>query len=124
MSQLQEQQLSRADMRTSASVQPHDQQDQKVGPDGQAARLLPEEMTSNFHRQWVRVQIGFVDSPRDTVEQADSLVAQVMQNVDKTFADERGKLEAQWSTGDNVSTEDLRLALQRYRLFFSRLLSI
>lgn len=110
-----------ADKRASAPAQP---QNQKIGLDGRATRLLPEGMTSDFRRQWDQVQTGFVDEPRHAVEQADSLVAQVMQNLAKTFADERGKLEAQWSTGDNVSTEDLRLALQRYRLFFSRLLSI
>jgi len=58
------------------------------------------------------------------VERADSLVAEVMQELARTFAEERQKLEAQWGRGDNVSTEDLRVALQRYRSFFSRLLSI
>jgi hypothetical protein len=33
-------------------------------------------------------------------------------------------LEKQWDRGDNVSTEDLRVALQRYRSFFDRLLNL
>jgi hypothetical protein len=58
------------------------------------------------------------------VEQADELVAQVMKRLAEIFADERTNLESQWSRGDNVSTEDLRVALQRYRSFFDRLLSV
>jgi hypothetical protein len=33
-------------------------------------------------------------------------------------------LEKRWGQGDSVSTEDLRLALQRYRSFFDRLLKL
>jgi hypothetical protein len=64
-----------------------------------------------------------VDEPRHAVEQADSLVAEMMQHLAQLFADERSKLEAQWTRGEDVSTEDLRVALQRYRSFFDRLLS-
>lgn len=86
--------------------------------------LLPENVGSEFRSEWDRIQVSFVDEPRKAVEQADSLVAQVMQHVARTFSDERKNLEGQWSRGDNVSTEDLRIALQRYRTFFSRLLSV
>jgi hypothetical protein len=65
-----------------------------------------------------------VDEPRRAVEQADSLVAGTMKRLAEIFADERNKLESQWDKGENVSTEDLRLALRRYRSFFSRLLSV
>jgi hypothetical protein len=64
-----------------------------------------------------------VDEPRRTVEQADELVAQVMQRLAESFASERERLEGQWGRGEDVSTEDLRVALQRYRSFFQRLLS-
>jgi hypothetical protein len=86
--------------------------------------LLPEHVGSEFRSEWDRIQVSFVDEPRKAVEQADSLVAQVMQHVARTFSDERKNLEGQWSRGDNVSTEDLRIALQRYRTFFSRLLAV
>ena len=66
---------------------------------------------------------GFVDAPRQAVAQADGLVAELMQHLAKTFADERGRLEGQWDQGEDVSTEDLRTAFQRYRLFFERLLT-
>lgn len=86
--------------------------------------LFKEAELADFHAQWVKVQTGFVDEPRRTVQDADQLVASVMQRLAQGFADERGGLEKQWSQGGNVSTEDLRLALQRYRSFFDRLLSL
>ena len=70
------------------------------------------------------MQVAFVDEPRKAVEDADSLVAATMKRLAEVFAEERQKLEHQWDRGDNVSTEDLRQALRRYRSFFSRLLSI
>ncbi|MFN8473331.1 MAG: hypothetical protein U0822_14170 [Anaerolineae bacterium] len=88
------------------------------------APLLPGNMTEDFRTRWKMIQTTFVDEPRQAVEQADALVAEVMQKLASTFASERDKLENQWSKGDNVSTEDLRVALQRYRTFFDRLLSI
>jgi hypothetical protein len=90
----------------------------------QPTALLVSDETHTFRSRWDSIQTGFVDEPRRSVEQADSLVAEVMQRLAETFAEERSKLEGQWSRGDNVSTEDLRLALQRYRSFFDRLLSM
>lgn len=87
-------------------------------------QLLNADATQTFRSRWTSIQTGFVDEPRRAVEQADSLVAEVMQHLAKTFADERTKLEGQWGRGDNVSTEELRVALQRYRSFFDRLLSL
>ena len=85
--------------------------------------LLPANENSEFQSRWERIQTGFVDEPRQTVEQADELVAQVMQRLAEGFAAERERLEQQWGRGEDVSTEDLRVALQRYRGFFQRLLS-
>jgi hypothetical protein len=90
----------------------------------QPTPLLVVDETHTFRSRWDAVQTGFVDEPRRAVEQADGLVAEVMKRLAETFAEERSKLEGQWSRGDNVSTEDLRLALQRYRSFFDRLLSM
>jgi len=89
-----------------------------------AAPLFPTGETDGFRSRWQEVQIGFVDEPRHAVEQADGLVAEMMQRLASVFADERGKLEEQWSRGDDISTEDLRVALRRYRSFFDRLLSV
>ena len=88
-----------------------------------AGHLLAADDAEAFRARWTDVQHGFVDAPRQAVEQADGLVAELMQHLAKTFADERGRLEGQWDQGDDVSTEDLRTAFQRYRLFFERLLT-
>ena len=86
--------------------------------------LFSELEMGDFRSQWSKVQTGFVDEPRRTVEDADKLVAAVMQRLAEGFANERSGLEKQWDGGDNVSTEDLRVALQRYRSFFDRLLKL
>ena len=85
--------------------------------------LLPREQNAEFQTRWEKIQTGFVDEPRQTVEQADELVAEVMKRLAEGFATERERLEGQWGRGEDVSTEDLRIALQRYRGFFQRLLS-
>lgn len=89
-----------------------------------ATPLFPSNELENLRSRWSEVQTAFVDEPRKAVEQADNLVASAMKRLAEVFAEERSKLEKQWDRGDNVSTEDLRVALQRYRTFFQRLLSV
>jgi hypothetical protein len=86
--------------------------------------LFSELEMGEFRSQWGKIQTGFVDEPRQTVENADKLVAAVMQRLAEGFANERSGLEKQWDRGADVSTEDLRVALQRYRSFFDRLLTL
>jgi hypothetical protein len=86
--------------------------------------LFPNNELENLRNRWKEVQTAFVDEPRRAVEQADGLVASAMKRLAEVFAEERSKLEKQWDRGDTVSTEDLRVALQRYRTFFHRLLSV
>lgn len=74
--------------------------------------------------RWEAIQTGFVDEPRAAVEQADALVSQVLGRLTEVFTRERTLLEQQWTRGGDVSTEDLRVALKRYRSFFERLLSV
>jgi hypothetical protein len=87
------------------------------------APLFDEAATADLRDRWTDVQAGFVDAPRSSVEAADGLVAEVMKRLADSFATEREALEQQWSRGDDASTEDLRVALRRYRSFFDRLLS-
>jgi hypothetical protein len=87
------------------------------------APLLPNDRAEGFRSRWEEIQTGFVDEPRQAVEQADHLVAEVIKRVAEVFAEERSKLESQWSSGNEVDTEALRQALKRYRSFFERLLS-
>ena len=86
--------------------------------------LFSKSELGDFRSRWTNIQTGFVDEPRRTVADADKLVASVMQRLAEGFANERSNLEKQWDRGDNVSTEDLRVALQRYRSFFDRLLKL
>ena len=86
--------------------------------------LFPEDVANDFRSKWDRIQTGFVDEPRKAVQQADELVAQAIKRLAESFAEERNRLERQWDRGDQVNTEDLRVALQTYRAFFQRLLSI
>jgi hypothetical protein len=86
--------------------------------------LFPENELGDFRRRWQGVQASFVDDPRVAVRRADEMVASLMTRLAQVFADERSKLEQEWDKGENVSTEDLRVALQRYRSFFDRLLCV
>src|SRR5215218_8600180 len=86
--------------------------------------LFPEERATEPRERWHALQAQFVDDPRDTVAEADSLVAELLQELARGFSDARSSLEGQWSAGGDVSTEDLRLSLQRYRSFFERLLAV
>ncbi len=85
--------------------------------------LFSDSEIGELRARWSNIQTGFVDQPRSAVEEADKLVAAVMQRLAEGFANERTSLEKAWDRGDNVSTEDLRVALRRYRAFFDRLLS-
>jgi hypothetical protein len=94
------------------------------GHEEKAAPLLPAEDADRMRAEWDSIQAAFVDEPRAAVEKADNLVAATMMRLTENFAEERSKLEGQWDRGDDVSTEDLRIALRRYRSFFQRLLSV
>ena len=77
-----------------------------------------------YRTQWDAIQTGFVDEPRKAVQEADALVDVVIKRLSDVFAAERTTLDNQWGKGDEASTEDLRLALRKYRSFFERLLSL
>jgi hypothetical protein len=104
------------DSRIKGAVQPAE-------TDAQEA-LFSQDESKQLYAKWDAIQVGFVDEPRQAVERADSLVAGAMKRLAEVFAEERARLEGQWDRGDNVSTEELRLALRRYRAFFGRLLSV
>jgi hypothetical protein len=85
--------------------------------------LLPREQSEQLTNRWEEIQASFVDRPKDAVEEADALVTDLMQRLTGSFSAERQRLEQQWAEGDDVSTEDLRIALTKYRSFFDRLLT-
>lgn len=109
-----------------AGLRPSGQPPQGGSPATNAAAetpLLSNSELSDLRSQWSNIQAEFVDEPRRSVQQADQLVATAMQRLAEGFANERATLEKQWDSGDQVSTEELRVALQRYRAFFGRLLN-
>jgi uncharacterized protein YnzC (UPF0291/DUF896 family) len=89
---------------------------------GSPESLLSPVDSEHFRTRWSQIQGRFVDEPRSAVQQADALVAEVIEQITQSFASEISSLEAQWNQGNDVSTEDLRQALQHYRSFFNRLM--
>ncbi|WP_329319830.1 hypothetical protein [Streptomyces sp. NBC_01262] len=113
------------DDRTAARTTDRDRDD--TSPPGpvpdDAAPLLEPKQADDLRLRWQEIQQGFVDDPQSSVRAADSLVAEVMQLLATTFADHKHGLEGQWHRGEEIVTEDLRIALRQYRSFFDRLLS-
>jgi hypothetical protein len=103
----------------------HDAEGSRAGARSEKLEpLLGQPDADRFRDRWHHIQTGFVDEPRRAVESADALVAELMQLLAKGFADERSTLESRWDSEGDVDTEDLRVALQRYRSFFERLLAV
>ncbi len=86
--------------------------------------LFSNDEERNFRERWQNIQTAFVDEPRQAVEHADELIAEILQHLARRFSDQRSRLESEWEHSDKASTEELRLALRRYRSFCDRLLSI
>jgi hypothetical protein len=89
-----------------------------------AAALFQRDELAGYRTRWSGVQTGFVDEPRRAVAEADALVSELTTRLTQSFAEERRQLEARWDKKENISTEDLRQAMHRYRAFFERLLAI
>lgn len=108
----------RRDERVSENRARADKLDEQLEP------LFEEDAARKFRSRWQAIQSTFVDDPRASVKQADDLVADIIKDVTMSFADRRITLEKQWNNGENISTEDMRQALKRYRSFFERLLTL
>jgi hypothetical protein len=104
--------------------QPEDGRRQQAREVEQLAPLFATDVAGDFRGRWDAVQIGFVDDPKQAVQQADELVAQVMKSLAESFSGERARIETQLEQSDSASTEDLRMAVRRYRSFFQRLLAL
>src|SRR5262245_28818813 len=92
--------------------------------DGFTGPLLAQDASADMRSRWESIQARFVDDPSSAVKDADELVSSAIKRLSETFGNERANLERQWSQGKEASTEDLRLALRRYRAFFQRLLAV
>jgi hypothetical protein len=98
------------------------QETENVQDDG-SEPLFADDERSTLGSRWKEIQASFVDEPRQAVEQADALVSEVVEKLTTGFSETRSRLEDQWAKGEDASTEDLRVALTRYRSFFKRLLA-
>lgn len=116
--------MSTADLASAGTERDRGAAERGPATEGETEPLFAKQDAEAFRGDWQSIQAGFVDEPRRAVEQADKLVAEVIQRLAKVFADERSGLEAQWAEAGDIETEDFRLALRRYRSFFDRLLSV
>jgi len=130
-----ERNLTTADLAASANrpaASPSDRSVREANIDGvqtskQEAKLAPlfnDEAAQAFRSQWDVVQRSFVDDPQEAVRAGDELVAQVIKSLAESFSEQRSVLEGELGQTDQSSTENLRLALRRYRSFFERLLNV
>jgi len=122
-------QVAESDATTTADIAKTTNANERARTDGPASLFTPvslstEDEARDFRKRWEQVQTEFVDEPRGSVEKADQLVASTIKRLAEVFANERSRLEHEWAKGDNVSTEDLRQALRKYRSFFDRLLAV
>jgi hypothetical protein len=99
------------------------EQHERAAPQSFGTSFLAEGKTDDAWRRWRDLQGNFVDDPQNTVSEAHRLVSELIDDIVHRFESERGQLEQQWSSGQEVSTEDLRHSFQRYRDFFGRLLA-
>ena len=86
------------------------------------AAFLPDDRMTELRDRWEDIQTGFVDDPRGSVRDAHAMVGELVDELTQVFTRERTSLEDQWSNDREPDTEALRVALQRYRVFFNRLL--
>jgi hypothetical protein len=93
-------------------------------PEAGTSTLFPPSELERLQERWDQIQTAFVDQPREAVHDADRLVSSAIQQLAEGFTAERSKLEQRWGRDESASTEDLRVALQRYRSFFRRILSV
>jgi hypothetical protein len=113
---------------TTATDDHHDQDRLDDAParvaedDESSARLFRPEAAERFRVEWQQIQTRFVDDPKDAVQGADHLLAEVLQSLTGTVTERKHELEGQWHGESETLTEDLRLALRRYRSFVNHLL--
>jgi len=116
--------VSADDQPSTARTEPSQMETGPSSEPSTARSLFADNDLSGLRSRWDDVQAAFVDNPKECVQKADTLVAEVVEQLTTGFSEARSRLEAQWARGESVSTEDLRIALTRYRDFFQRLLSV
>jgi hypothetical protein len=114
---------ARAERISSRDIKRVDEQDERNGGEERATSPFDASTASHADEQWQHILTEFVDDPHGAVTDAHELVSHSVQSLIDGLNSERAALEGQWKQGKDVSTETLRICLQRYRSFFNRLLS-
>jgi hypothetical protein len=83
--------------------------------------LLGSLDTAAIRSRFLDIQAGFIDEPRQAVEEAGRFVDDLVRQVADALQQQRGRLAG---ASDDASTEDLRLTLRAYRQFVDRLLGL
>jgi hypothetical protein len=123
-SQTESEPLGAGDASSAARTEPPQMESETSSEPSTERSLLGDNDLSGLRSRWDDVQAAFVDNPKECVQKADTLVAEVVEQLTAGFSEARSRLEGQWARGESASTEDLRVALKRYRDFFQRLLSV
>ncbi|HET9557656.1 MAG TPA: hypothetical protein VFS70_11010 [Actinomycetota bacterium] len=88
---------------------------------GTSASLVGSLDADGIRNRFLDIQAGFVDEPRQAVEEAGRFVDELLQQVADALREQRAQLAG---ATDEGSTEDLRLALRAYRQFVDRILGM
>ncbi|MFI5688257.1 hypothetical protein [Streptomyces sp. NPDC051636] len=92
--------------------------------------LVPHEESDKLGLRLQQAVSGFVDGPRDAVEEADRVVEEIAARFTEAVTQRRRTLRMSWQAGDEgkresaTDTEQLRLALRDYRELAERLLRL
>jgi hypothetical protein len=86
-----------------------------------ADALLGSLDAGDIRNRFLDIQAGFIDEPRQAVEEAGRFVDDLLRQVADALQQQRGQLAG---ATEEASTEDLRLALRAYRQFVDRLLGL
>jgi hypothetical protein len=118
--------VAREELKAAERAEPHEETRnlKEASEEDRRDGLFDHDRATELQRRWTEIQARFVDDPREAVKAADTLVDEVIRDLTTLFAEERGGLESHWDRNEKISTEDLRVALRRYRSFFERLLEV
>lgn len=96
----------------------------RATPAGHDDRVFEDQDVERYREQWRELQSGFVDEPKSAVREADSLVSQMMETFTAHLTERKRALSGQWDGDGDRDTEQLRLALRRYRALFDQMLAV
>ena len=88
----------------------------------EAGPVFAPESAQSFRVRWSSIQAGFIDDPRNAVQDADRFVADVVQSFTAGVEARRRALTSAWEQDGHSGTEELRLTMRQYRALVDRIL--